>query len=253
MSGRWLKKRGARYPTAGPKKRDSVPEIFRTILGKIARFDLADGSSGLDFAVDIKGVYDLAPMVWLDFLNADPDDGLSMWPVYKRFARSMEDLRDWLASAGGRDMEALEKVKLHSRELFLKIYSIRKDDAKMLHGRMGDIINEDISDLVKDIMQDRLGEDLGKFVMPHLFFNIRIASDGDPFSLRFDIPQATHPNFWLSVMLSSLVFSVSEGTSVHRCAAPDCNQYFVPTLRGRGQLYHSQRCQNRHYMRKRRS
>lgn len=41
---------------------------------------------------------------------------------------------------------------------------------------------------------------------------------------------------------------------IKTCAAPDCDVVFIPTGRGRySRMYHASRCQNRHFMQKRRA
>lgn len=241
--------------------------------------DVVGMDMGLGMNVDVQGVYDFAPMLWLDFLNADPQDSISMWYIYKEFVRSVEDVRDWVAQVGRQDAQALEDVKLFSREDFLKRYPEElKADAERLRSRMRAImIDADKSGLIRDMLRYRNKEDTegveigaGKMTqkrseegttltegisMPRVFFEARFTNDGvgDPYLLRLDIPEASHRNFWFSVILWGMVFSFGEGVSVCECAAPDCDQYFVPSPRGHGQAYHSQRCQNRHYMRRRRS
>ena len=194
--------------------------------------------------------YRLAPTLWVDFLNAEPKKSNSMWLIYKQFARSIEDLKDWIEKEGHsldtNDMKLLTKAE------FLEQYPEKlQEDAERFHLSMMEIIDKKKNDIE---IEKSLSNDIH---MPSPFYKITATNQNNHVAELIDLPHelsfpdAEHPNFWLTIIQGGMLLNYREGTIAHRCAAPDCQKYFIPSSRSHGQKYHSPTCQNRHYMNKR--
>lgn len=209
--------------------------------------------------LDIQGIHDLAPTLWLDFINADLQNAKSMWTIYKEFVRDMEDLKEWLDNEGY--SHELKDMRLLSREEFLYQYEGLQVDVKKSHSKMMALINEEKNEVMGDMAKHPNGGGITKdadiqplsiTVTINDFSSAEMTGEDYPLHLR-TMPKANHPNFWLSTILGSMISSYRTGKMARRCAAPDCGRYFIPSPRSHDQRYHSPACQNRHYKRKRRS
>jgi len=223
----------------------------------------------------IVGLY--APNLWLEFLNANPRDGESMWPVYVEFTSFMEALK----AQHSLSRELIE-MKLLSEEEFLETYPLElQEDAEKLHGGMKYVIDDNKVDifnaLVRPIPESDADEDEVRFwlrdvesrqaeraeaertltrgaSLPELFFTASFESTEEAglYEIHLHTPSANHKSFWLSVIYEGMVtLSHRAGKIItRRCAAPDCRKYFVPTPHSHGQKYHSKTCRSRHNMQK---
>lgn len=197
-----------------------------------------------------KVYYDLVPRLWLDFLNGNPEDSDSMWVIYKEFARAMEDLRDWLVQEGHEYDHEMDDMNILSKGDFREKYpSELQNDARKLHSKMRSIVDEEKADIELSMADYISSEDI-----PPSWFTVIVtdlmASDakGKPvYKTELRTPGVGLSSFWLSVILGSMVSSYKSGSPGRRCADPKCGKYFIPSSRSHGQLYHSGRCQNRHY------
>ena len=239
-------------------------EGIQEIIQDVARVNVGAGG-----VLSVQGPYNFAPMLWLDFLNADPHNSQSMWTIYREFARSVEDLRDWMAKEGYPDVEDMKDMKLMSKEEFLERYPGElQSDAEKLHTGMRETIDQDRADVIKALVRSRDKDELSRaketitkgIHVPPLRLTIDVVNTGlsginagESNQMQLHTPEADHPNFWLAVILGGMLSSCKDGKiNVRRCAAPDCQKYFVPYPRGRAQKYHSSTCRNRHNTQKRR-
>lgn len=55
------------------------------------------------------------------------------------------------------------------------------------------------------------------------------------------------------VLIEQIILAMLQGKEIRKCAAEDCQKYFIPTPRGRNQKYCSRQCYERIYSRKRRA
>ena len=128
--------------------------------------DVTEIRIGIGGTLDIGTRYfDLAPMLWLDFLNADPQSARSMWSVYKAYGRAMEDLKDSIDELGYRhnmgDMEFL------SRQDFLKRYPTElRSDAEELHAAMAEATQQEKVDAIQSMMASDKEERVESEKMP---------------------------------------------------------------------------------------
>lgn len=260
-------------------------QYLRTMSDQLEMMPLA----GSDLT--IRGYHPWTPNLWIDFLNADPESADSMWPVYKVFARAMEDLRDGMDRAGVQYNHAIKSMQLLSKEGFLAKYESLGEDARQLyHGIKQAVIGNNLDlvfvdgnsiDLVKSLgkiildQRDSLGDRfliqmarreavlfiLGDVKIPSWIATVRIITDlvaastdaTDHTRIQLILRNADADNFWLSNIVSGLVSSYTAGKVGRLCAAPDCDQFFIPSPHRPDQKYHLKNCQNRTFMRKARS
>ncbi len=213
------------------------------------------------------------PDLWIDFLNADPEKPRSLWPVYKEFARAMEDLRDGIDEAGIQYNDEISDMKLLSREGFLAKYGSLREDAKELHDGMKEAVDKSKTDMIIALGQDSKarksilrGAKIPSWITTVRITNLMAAATHtiddtmaaathtiDDTEIHLTLTEADADNFWLSNIVSGLVSSYTAGKVGRLCAAPDCDQFFIPSPHRPDQKYHSTRCQNRTFMRKARS
>jgi len=218
----------------------------------------------------------LGGTLWVDFINADPADPISMWAVYLEYVRSMDTLKGMITEMGASYTDHIRDMELLSKGEFLKRYPEElQEDAEKLHSGMKMVIDEDMSEILADLVkyigeaaprmtkkrQERecIAEETlsGGAIIPDLFFTIlpHLAEVGDGYHLEgaeLYIPSCIHPNFWLSVIKEGMItqsYDIEGGQiMVKRCAGKDCRRYFVPAYRSHGQEYHSKSCHKKHYM-----
>lgn len=218
-----------------------------------------------------------APDLWLDFLNADPRDSDSMWPVYMGYIRFIESLRDENSCS-----REIEEMMLLSKGEFLEHYPLElQEDAEKLHKGMKRVIDEGhvelISAVTRFMPETLMDEEELEFSTRHLddeeyskalavltngadipdaSFTASLvpAESPDIYKMHLHTHSADHRNFWLFVILDGMLISSCRGheMAVRTCAAPDCGRYFVPASHAHGQKYHSTTCRSRHNMQKRR-
>lgn len=218
-------------------------------------------------------IYEHAPTLWLDFLNSDPTDTESMWPVYQSFCSFIEALKSQY-----RCTTDILLYEFSSKENFLGMYPLSlQQDAERLYTGMRECIDKamesgeagDISALRREFdeedllkkpqrlldQQDRARAAITQgAAIPPVSVTILTGydriDDEDRLLYYLCAPNIHHGNFWLSVIYEgmTILFHEDGKTLVQRCAAPDCGKYFIPTPRSRNQRYHTQRCRNRHHM-----
>jgi len=223
-------------------------------------------------------VYEFAPSMWLDFLNADPMDGESMWLVYQSLTRIIGGIKRWIRKQGQSCSEDIENMRILTKAEFLKQYPLdHQEDAQKLHAGMKEVIDKGMGDVMAATMRyiDREKRPTkatvekraraeriltGGALIPPLSFTVipaLVQVDGrSSEQLQLYTPAARHPRFWLSIIYEGTIMAydlANHEITVRRCEAPDCRKYFVPAYRSHGQRYHSKACQNRDYMRKRRN
>ncbi len=210
------------------------------------------------------------PKLWVDFLNADPEDTGSMWPVYRKYAKFIDTLRYFYLCS--RD---IEEMQLLSKGEFLQEYPKElKADAEEVHYGMKKMVDEGRWDLADAVIRDIDSKAImlrprksvttqeeaeraitGDVSLPDTFFTFTkemVQEDGEVlFERHLHTPGARHKTFWLSIVYEGMLAS-SYKDQIRRCQAPDCRLYFLPTPHSRGQLYHSASCRSRHNMQKRR-
>jgi hypothetical protein len=230
-------------------------EQIHEMVENLKKMDIASYATA-----SVQDIYNLAPTLWVHLLNADPQDTQLMWSIYKDFARDIEDLKDWMTENGYNCDGEMRDMKLLHKNDFLKQYpSELQSDAESVYKSMREIIDSgNTSDAVKHLFDYRSIESVIEGIhIPALFLEVDVTGrdprSNQPYLIELKTPEADHPNFWLSVILGGMFSSFRDGKIARRCAAEDCGMYFIPIPRGRGQRYHSQKCQNRDYMRKWRS
>lgn len=197
------------------------------------------------------------PTLWIDFLNGEPKNSRAIYPVYRKYTRSIRQFKDWLAEEGyyGKDMEDME---LMSEDEFLKRYPRRMQaDAEELHSRMKEVIDKGKADATKVSVAHEI-EDISVTTedidVPTLSFTVEVEQSGttmDSSLLQLHVPAANHHNFWLSVILGGMISSYREGNVARRCAGPNCQKYFIPYPRARNQRFHSPSCRSTFHTKKR--
>lgn len=201
--------------------------------------------------LDMQGpnsIMNLTPTLWVDFINADPQNSHSVWLIYKEYARAVEDFIDWMADNGYGCEPEMKATALLSKEEFLKQYPVDlQEDAVSLHREMKKAI--DVMDKGKTEDVESLGSGL-----PSLLYYIRAANTSGvtakgTHQITVLFKNAHQPRLWLSAILEGMRLSYRNGRTARRCAAPDCGKYFLPYLRRLDQRYHSPSCQDRHYKR----
>jgi len=213
--------------------------------------------------------------LWLDFLNAHPEDALSIWPVYRGFIEFMNAVKGTVTEQGFSCGKDIQDMELLSKSEFLERYPAElQGDAEKLHSGMKRVIDEDmpeiISWLVRYIDEDPLkmtkkrqrkkewAKEVitgGALIPPAAFTMLPCLNEVDggyTQGAQLYTPSCKHPNFWLSIIyegILTLSYNPEKGgMQVQRCAAPDCRLYFVPAYRSHDHKYHSKSCQKRHYM-----
>jgi len=220
----------------------------------------------LGVTLHLEGANPWTPDLWIDFLNADPKKPLSVWPIYKKFARAMEDLRDGMDEAGIRNYLQIRDMKLLSRAEFLTNYESLRGDAEKLHHGIKQAVVGNKADMVKALGKiaavdheeaRRLilnGAEIPPWGTAVTVRNLAAAIHSiDDVDISVGVSGAGRDNFWLSNILSGLFLSYTAGRVGRLCAAPDCDKFFIPSPHTPGQKYHSTRCQNRTFMRQARS
>jgi len=212
-----------------------------------------------------------ASTLWIDFMNADPKDPGSMWPIYDGFQYFLNGLQSCYHCT-----EKIAERKLISETDFLTTYPmVRQVDAEKLHAGMRECIDEALETGNADGLislclgweeedpmkkpkavleqQDKaIKTIMGGSDVEFLFLTTvmrMVERDGKYHPLhQLHTPAATEYSFWLSVVLEGLlIYSCKDKKmAVKRCADPKCGKYFMPTPRGHNQLYHEKRCLNRH-------
>lgn len=218
----------------------------------------------------------LGGTLWVDFINADPADPMSMWAVYLEYVRSMDTLKGMITEIGGTYTDHILDMELLSKGEFLKRYPEElQEDAEELHSGMKMVIDQDMTEVLAVLIryideappkmtkkrqerQDAAEETLtGGAILPDLFFTIlphleKVDGGYHDEGAELYAPSCTHPNFWLSVIKEGMItqsYDIEGGQIVvKRCAGKDCRRYFVPTYRSHGQEYHSKSCHKKHYM-----
>lgn len=235
-------------------------QYLRTINDQLAILPLAAGMN-----LDIECPYPWTPDLWIDFLNADPEIPDSLWPVYKKFARAMEDLIDGMDEAGTQYNDEIRNMKLLSKEEFLVKYGDLREDAKAIHAGIKKAVSSGETETIRGLTDQDSKEKqsiLWDTEIPPLVTKIRITNlmitethtiDKYNTEIHLTLSGADDDSFWLSNIVSGLVLSYKAGKVGRRCAAPDCDIFFTPSPRRQDQAYHSSRCQNRVFMRKARS
>ena len=233
---------------------------IQKIIEDAIKIDIALGAT-----LSVPIIYTFASTFWIDFLNSDPQSSRYVWPVYQKFARYIQGFRDSVQSSkytyGHQDDRDIE---LLSEEEFVNLYPKKMQvDAEKLHMGMKEVIDEEKTDIMESIVEsirtsniEKLAEAQGKIAkgahIPLLSFTINITRVGKD-QFRLNIPEADHPKLWLSMILSGMISFCMDGKiNVRRCAAPDCQKYFIPYSRGRAQKFHSTTCRNRFHTQKRR-
>ena len=183
-------------------------------------------------------------------------------PVYKKFARAMEDLRDGIDESRIQCNDEISDMKLLSREGFFAKYGSLREDAKELHNGMKEAVDKSKTDMIIALGQDPKARKsiLRGAKIPSWITTIEITNlmavqvhTIDNTEIRLTLPKADEDNFWLSNIVSGLVSSYTAGKIGRRCAAPDCDQFFIPSPHKPDQKYHLKNCQNRTFMRQARS
>ncbi len=189
---------------------------------KVGQFPASDEKLYYGFALDL----------WVDFLNADPRGIYSMWDVYSEFVSAIKSFENRLKV----DIDGLNTL---SKRKFMEIYPQElQTDARKLHA----------------IMMRQIGEQL---YIPDSELDIPSGSNEidikqiKPNQRLLLLPEASHPNFWLAVIRQGMELARRKDGKIliRQCAAPDCDKYFVPALRSHSQVYHSETCRNRIYIR----
>lgn len=215
-----------------------------------------------------------APTLWLDFLNADPENSEEMWGVYYEFVRFIETVKDRNYCS-----KNIMDMKLMSRMKFLETYPAKlQDNAQKLHGGIKQVIDEGRGDVVEYLIRDPATElekstpeqeekadkaeemITGGVILPPVSFTVsfRLPEEDNLPRGTSDVtlytPSAQHPDFWLAIIYSgAITLSYRDGEIiVRRCAAPDCRKYFRPAPHTYRQKYHSPTCSSRHRMQERR-
>lgn len=210
-----------------------------------------------------------APTLWLDFLNANPRNARSMWPVYRGFIDFIKVLKEQHSCSGD-----LRGMKLLSKAEFLEQYPLElQKDAEGLHKGMKEVIDKGDPAPIRALITEMDEEKTIKLTerrlqkiseaeaaikngadIPPLSFTIGIEwaeENGDYFKLaQLHTTAADHKNFWLAVIYEEMI-TKSYGDSeiiVRQCAAPDCRKYFLPESRSHNQRYHNKTCRSRHHM-----
>ena len=216
-----------------------------------------------------------APTLWLDFLNADPQDPESMWPVYRGYVKFVQLLRTQNDCS-----KDIKEAKLLTKAEFLERYPVElQADAEKLHRGMKEVIDEGKTHVIASIIR-YIGEDApvpikkpagdpdqireiltkGAYIPPESFTIGLEWPDQDNqeygYLVSLHTPGINQPNFWLSIIYTGMTTQSynpeKDAIIVRRCEAPDCRKYFLPAPHGRGQRYHSKSCRSRHNMQKRR-
>lgn len=217
-----------------------------------------------------------APTLWIDFMNADPEDAASMWPIYDGFQYFLNGLQ-----SGYRCSEEIAEWKIISETDFLTTYPmVRQMNAKKLHAGMRKCVDEALETGNADglislyvgweeknpmkkpkqilELQDKTMKTItGGADVEFLFLTtiMRMAEEDGKYhpqhQLHTPAAKSNHV-FWLSVVLEGLfIYSCKDKTMVvKRCADSKCGKYFTPTPRGHNQLYDTKRCRNRHHAEK---
>jgi len=171
---------------------------------------------------------------WVDFLNLDTEKQISMWYIYNKSAKFIED---FILDKGF----SIEGLNLLSKSEFIDDYSrIFQKKTERLQNKIKREIGEDIPSI-------------GEPGLPPYPRKITAVGDGSG-KYKLEIPEAQNPFFWLSIIGEGLILHriKYDEIKIRKCEAPDCRKYFLPDPRGHGQKYHDVSCQNRHYMQKRR-
>lgn len=192
--------------------------------------------------VEVKGLADFAPGVWVDFINADLD--VSAWELYNQFARSLEDLDGWLIDAGVRRNLPTEQVLMLSNKEFWEAYSppggtMGKDALDMraaMIKAIGATWETPVSALTMYMYCCRYLEHLPIPLFTLLF---RIDAEGKQRPASLHIQGLSFARSWLALILASCVSFLADGGVLRECAAPDCDKSFIEW---HGRKYHSKRC-----------
>jgi len=253
--------------------------LFESIESIIKRF--YDLNINVICKLSIESFYNAGPDLWVNFLNADAMNEKSIWLIYKEAARFINDFKEWIVYSKY-DCPAgyFSDVNILSFQEFLKTYWLQISDSvetfqayivKILDSynfnEAFHIMLENSEDYLTLYVKDPFEEDQDKKAqgeainIPEPRFTIiaskRIKLWGDcagSYENEMDILMqgGSDANLWLSVILGSMLSSLVEGKIIRRCAASDCRRYFIPSLRSHNQLFHSQTCHSRYYMRERR-
>lgn len=182
----------------------------------------------------MQDIYNLAPTLWVDLLNADPQDTQLMWSIYREFARDIEDLKDWMTEKGyNYDGEMRDMKLLHKNDFIEQYPSELQSDAENVHNNMREIIDSGKTfDAVEHLFDYKSIESIIKGVhIPPLFLEVDVTKldpkSNQPYLIELETPEADHTNFWFTVILGGMFSSFREGKIAHHCAAEDCGMYFI--------------------------
>lgn len=215
-------------------------QYLRMIEGRLEAIPIGEAAT-----ITLKCVDVMPPGLWIDFLNADPEAPRSLWPVYKKFSRAMQDLIEGMDKARIQYDDDVRDMRLLSRDDFVAEYDSVRECAKAVHGAMKEFVLGGKPDLLKN---------LAKISCPGVTVTITdLMQTNSEVEIHVTLFGASLDKFWLCCIGRSIFGSYMAGKVGRLCAAPDCDWFFIPSPRRPDQKYHLTRCQNRTFMRKARS
>jgi hypothetical protein len=224
--------------------------------------------------ISIDSFYDAGPEILVNFINADAMDAKSIWPIYKGAIRFMADLKEWIVTSKyGCPEEKLNDIKFLSFKEFSKDYwPCMSEPVNIFQEYILKILDSDNIDnafhnmlessedwLTLYIEDEERAEDdqIEEIHIPPARFIITAKSktklsvdNSSPYDIDI-LVGGTDGFTWLSVIRGSILSSYQKGDRIRRCTAPDCRRFFIVDKRNPGHIYHTVRCQNRHYKQKR--
>lgn len=214
---------------------------------------IAKDGIGMAGVVTIKPFHILTPTLWVDFLNADPRSGRSMYSVYKGLMGYVQEFRNWIVSEGYDYGPYIREMQLLSREDFLDKHPDMEKDAKAIHSTMIALLDSRRTDLIKAILAgDDSHEEVADVDISLLPFTLRIERVGSSQDdLTLDIHRANYIGFWLFVAFGAMVLAWKDDEiPARRCE--NCARFFIPYPRARNQRFHSSSCKSTYHSRERR-